>query len=100
MFKYPFSGFFKIMRELLKTFEGRYFSCLDIKEAKENNIISRFHRITSEKISMKLKKKRIWSLHTCSSTPVRGFIKIMHESPKTFERHYFSCLDMKEAKKK
>ena len=101
MFKYPCSGFFfKTMRESPKTFEGHYFSCLDVKEAKKNNIFSRFHRITPRKIRTKLKKNRIWSIHTCSNIHVRGFLKIMRESPMIFDERYFSCLNVKEAKKK
>jgi len=50
------------MRESPKTFEGRYFLCLDVKEANKNNIVSRFHRITPQKTSTKLKKKKIFAL--------------------------------------
>ena len=46
------------------------------QRSQKNNIVGRLHQITPQKTSTKLKKNRIWSLHTCSSTHVWGFLKL------------------------
>ena len=86
------------MCESPKTFEGRYFYCMHIKELKKNNSMNRFHRIGPKK-KHKNKKIGIGPLKVWLSTHVRRVFKIMCESSKTFEKRYFYRMHVKELKK-
>ena len=49
-------GFFWRVCEWRKTFEGRYFSCLNVKEPKKFIVVPWFHQITPKKRGRKSKK--------------------------------------------